>query len=405
MLAGFAADPRIARVLVEVVRNFVGEDSYDVHRAVANVVERMPSARLLPALDAVEVVHGAMIYADARHAIAQRTTEVAEPSLLERARDELGTDDDLDALFAQLEAAPGDLALRGVIADRLQAAGDPRGDFIALQLDGSPAALRKADELLAIHAESWTGPLPGIDPVHRRFARGFLVAAFVELQPPARSRPLERSLGRPEWATIEELGVGGFAADVASLVARMPLLRRFAGPRWAVEQIAAAGGGKSIRTVVVTDNYLPADPTMFPALEVLLWTETWSPLAKRLRRAKELGLRIVGQVGVSPEDLVRAVKAGRGLDLELRFSWGGPDRGLWIPGWQMRIAADRSIADFQYGGGRHALQDAGRCLQALVDAGIPRIVIHRPAPATRAAANAITGAKIEIRDERFDLLG
>ncbi|MBA2543699.1 MAG: hypothetical protein H0V17_28915 [Deltaproteobacteria bacterium] len=404
-LAGFSPDPRITRGLAEIGRTFYGFDESDVHDKIAKLITRLPSTRLLPSIDAIEAARPdhttRMIYSEARDAIEQLMTTAADPALIERARVELGSDDDLAALLAQHAANPGDLALRAVIADRLQAAGDPRGEFIALQLDGGPAALRRANQLLATHTAAWIGPLPGVAPELTRFERGFLVAAHVDLH----AAQLERSADRPEWSTIEELGVDGKTANVAALVARMPLLRRFSGPRWAVEQLVAAGAGKRLQAIVTTDGYLPPASESFPALAVLLWRETWSPMAKRMKLAKELGVRVVGQLQVSPDAIVSLLKATRTIGLELRVSWGANAIGLTIPSWQIRVAADRSHAELQSNGGRYALDDGGMLLEALADAGVPRLVVRSPSPRTRAAAEQITATKIEILEGRFDFLG
>ncbi len=103
---------------------------------------------------------------------------------------------DLDALLMAVYEAPDDDEVRRVYADALSAVRDPRGEFIALQLqihhverslagdpwDDPPAPpdlvkLRKvASALLNKHIDAWTAPLSGaLLKDDREFERGFLV--------------------------------------------------------------------------------------------------------------------------------------------------------------------------------------------------------------------------------------
>jgi uncharacterized protein (TIGR02996 family) len=63
-------------------------------------------------------------------------------------------------LLRQILATPDDLALRAVYADELQAAGDPRGEFIALDLANDPAHAGRRIVLLAKHAAQWWPEIP-----------------------------------------------------------------------------------------------------------------------------------------------------------------------------------------------------------------------------------------------------
>jgi uncharacterized protein (TIGR02996 family) len=106
----------------------------------------------------------------------------------------------VSALYDAVLQRPDDLQLRHVLADALQEAQDPRGEFIALQLarehTGERASLRER-ELLAECGERWLGRLAGL--VHQvRFERGFPhhVQLRRETELPAVVERLE------EWATI-----------------------------------------------------------------------------------------------------------------------------------------------------------------------------------------------------------
>src|SRR5438874_7243327 len=93
-----------------------------------------------------------------------------------------------DAAFLRaIRAAPDDDLPRLIYADYLDERGDPRGEFIRLQIerprlprsDPRRAELKaREDELLRRHREDWEGPLA--DVVSRAdFRRGFIDYVFV----------------------------------------------------------------------------------------------------------------------------------------------------------------------------------------------------------------------------------
>jgi uncharacterized protein (TIGR02996 family) len=77
-----------------------------------------------------------------------------------------------DELLRQIQANPDDLAIRGVYADELQAAGDPRGELVALELEATepenPAHRARHAALVARHAATWWTKLAR----HRIHTRG-----------------------------------------------------------------------------------------------------------------------------------------------------------------------------------------------------------------------------------------
>jgi uncharacterized protein (TIGR02996 family) len=109
------------------------------------------------------------------------------------------------ALFEAVRLHPADMRLRGVLADALIESGDPRGEFIALQLarhSSGERATPREGSLLAEHRDAWLGRLAGL--VHQpRFERGFLHAAQVR-----RETALPATVERfDEWATVGNLDV------------------------------------------------------------------------------------------------------------------------------------------------------------------------------------------------------
>lgn len=125
---------------------------------------------------------------------------------------------DVDALFAKVYAAPEEDALRALLADALVAAGDPRGEFISMQLLRGEAAPSKAEKKLeAEWRDAWLGRLA---PCFRKgvgFRRGFPSdGAYEKGGDPS----------WPEWATFEALDLmpaSGFITGGAPLLVKAPL--------------------------------------------------------------------------------------------------------------------------------------------------------------------------------------
>lgn len=106
---------------------------------------------------------------------------------------------DSAALLAAIHADPQDDAARHEYAAYLRAAGDPRGEFIGLQLTrkGSRPTRREAD-LLRRNYDAWAAPFAAIAP-EVEFRRGFPAGCKVAANGP------EPRIGDPRWATIERL--------------------------------------------------------------------------------------------------------------------------------------------------------------------------------------------------------
>ena len=104
-------------------------------------------------------------------------------------------------LLAQIYAAPADDHPREVYADWLQERGDPRGDFIALQLArlrGEPIDEAREKQLLAKHAVAWLGPLAAkLTKASVVFERGFVATGSIKDKAAIDDEPA--------WATVREL--------------------------------------------------------------------------------------------------------------------------------------------------------------------------------------------------------
>ncbi len=122
---------------------------------------------------------------------------------------------DIARLWDEVVASPNDDGPRAVLADLLQAAGDPRGELISLQLLSAEdaAATDRQDriqQLLRGHLADWLGPLRDV-AVAARFDRGFLGALELEARWPADSRRWERPLANRTLLTVTELPQPGWS--------------------------------------------------------------------------------------------------------------------------------------------------------------------------------------------------
>ncbi|MFO0597081.1 MAG: TIGR02996 domain-containing protein [Myxococcaceae bacterium] len=109
---------------------------------------------------------------------------------------------ELEPLFAAVFERPADDGPRHVLADALQEAGDPRGEFISLQLQArrNERSERRMQKLLDRHRETFLrGLKPLVMPGDQVWRRGFLESATVLLD------GLQVDL--PDLATLRSLEV------------------------------------------------------------------------------------------------------------------------------------------------------------------------------------------------------
>jgi uncharacterized protein (TIGR02996 family) len=113
--------------------------------------------------------------------------------------------------LADIYKAPDDDAERQVFADWLSERGDPRGEFITIQLAKkagrtTDAMDKREASLLKKHAKAWLGPLDRVTHKRwRRFEGGFL--ADVVLTIDGFVKTTSEELLDPAWATVHSLGV------------------------------------------------------------------------------------------------------------------------------------------------------------------------------------------------------
>jgi uncharacterized protein (TIGR02996 family) len=112
-------------------------------------------------------------------------------------------EDPLEAVYA----APNDDARKQVLADVLLERGDPRGEFISLQL--SNTGTRRQQSLLAHHRDEWLGPLHDVLELKRDkplFQKGFLSALTVKAS--LKRSQFQLVADAPEWATVKRVRSG-----------------------------------------------------------------------------------------------------------------------------------------------------------------------------------------------------
>ncbi|MDX2010832.1 MAG: TIGR02996 domain-containing protein [Myxococcaceae bacterium] len=149
-----------------------------------------------------------------------------------------------EELLAHIFDHPGDVTARAVFADWLTERGDPRGEFIALQLAPTPTAAQQArlSALLARHGRAWAGALdPFLDKKDRVFTRGFLSGGTLVA---ATQQALANALDWREWSLLTSLRVPALNATVVALLGRLRVDTLFlAGAHAAVAIDEAFDGG------------------------------------------------------------------------------------------------------------------------------------------------------------------
>lgn len=129
----------------------------------------------------------------------------------------MNANDHIDAMYEAVLAAPHELDRRRVLADALLEAGDPRGEFITLQLETSARARKRAQKLLERHRRHFLGRLAGVVLEGTdEWRHGFVVAAHVRL--------MGDHVELKDWATIERLV--GFLTPCEPKELASPNLRR-----------------------------------------------------------------------------------------------------------------------------------------------------------------------------------
>ena len=358
MFAKFPPDPRILRGIAVAATRHRSDSSLRFHRAVADLFAETPVPELEKAIDTIIKSHDCAeiveIYDDALSAARAIKPSAPHPSVLDDAAKVLRAQADLDALWATHCTDPGDLAHRAVLADALQATGDPRGELIALQLapELDAAAKKRVAELLAAHADEWTGPIPMVSKSARKFERGFIV----KLSCRAVGNELVATFDRPEWVTVEDLFIDGANCPLARLIKRMPLLRRLATPHGELlAQLARTGNYPQIEALACERGWLPPSDR-FTGLRVMAGKWDDNAIADAHADAAIRGLHAIVHLGISPQSAQVVLSHLKRAPPEVRIAIGGSFVGFDTDGWRIRVVRDRGIAELAWGGGSSELK-------------------------------------------------
>lgn len=212
----------------------------------------------------------------------------------------------IDALYAAVFANPADDGPRHVLADALMEAGDPRGEFISLQLQPrrTQRSERRMEKLLERHRAAFLrGLAPLVMPAPERWSRGFLSEASVVLE--------------------------GLHADVPDL-ATLERLEVFFSPAAPLE--LASVHMRSLREVTMAA--LSAVPVLFDAPR---------PLA-----VESVGLSGPGNLALWPEAMTALIGEARSLPrltkLTLSASRAQFDEARWL--WRMPVLPRLRVLEF-----------------------------------------------------------
>jgi uncharacterized protein (TIGR02996 family) len=232
--------------------------------------------------------------------------------------------DDVAGLLLEVISRPDDDAVHAVLADVLQAAGDPRGELIALQLlaaRGNRDRDVRIHELLARHAAEWLGTLCGVTRASR-FDRGFprqIELASAAGWPPEDAR-WTAALADPALATVDTLvpgTVGGGLYKRFAVSSAMRNLRAIEvydrASLEALEETPAA-----VRHATMTDISFDADAhdeDDDPDVATAEYLARWWDACERRTSITSLGLRLqhLSRLIASPWfDRVQALTLGVG---------------------------------------------------------------------------------------------
>lgn len=220
-------DPRIAHHVLQIAvqaRYSAGWDldsARSLYEPVLRLVGRMQDASLLPTLEDLIERPNAKTNA-VRTALTQLARETQQPLATAAAGqpnppvwlDAIATwlpsrrTSDAVELLLRIQADPEDRELRPIYADALLSEGDPRGTFIALQLQGDDQSLAEADKLLRKHKADWLGPVLSRVLCKVEFTEGFLTAAALEGNASASRDEWEQAALDPRLVTLTHLDQG-----------------------------------------------------------------------------------------------------------------------------------------------------------------------------------------------------
>ncbi len=304
LLAGFPSDPRIFQALHQLTERFPGiRWAGDFQRALRRHARAVSKGSPLEAE-----------LSEALQALARAVREARLASIDAPARAAPGVESAAEVLAA-VRADPGNEALRLVAADRLGELGDPRGEFITLQLQRqrgaqTPAGLERERFLRQKHGAQWLGALAAhVVKSEAEFELGFparVTTLANRIYKAREAAPLD------EWATVREVRFGAVS---------------YFGP--SMRHLALASGVETfgLRCLLELDPLPPLEVIDVYATGAVCqgapreWT--WLELLPRLVRLKELEVVAFDRQQI-PERVVEALAARLPPTLERLGVYGLP---------------------------------------------------------------------------------
>jgi uncharacterized protein (TIGR02996 family) len=234
-LRSHAPDPRIARVLADVIVNDAANDlgmPEHLYDAALKLLTACRDSRQAPVLERAlarpqtKTVHVREWFENRLPKVIAALRKSGPAPELVQAKHEPAEG---STLLAAIHEHPGDDAMRLVYADWLEGQGDPRGELISLQVreargEASPEQSKRARESLREHEDEWLGDLRPIF-VNAVFTRGFLSAASLSQSWAVKEDAWSRLQTDPRLATLEELRPGKCSAEIYLGFLRSPACR------------------------------------------------------------------------------------------------------------------------------------------------------------------------------------
>jgi uncharacterized protein (TIGR02996 family) len=242
-------DPRIAAALAQILIDMTYAHTYStvmelVYGTAVRLLAESEDSRQVVVLERALAAPRART-ADAREWLAKRLPKAIEKlrasGPVAAAKPAPRRSGDPQKLLEAIFANPDDDEVRLVYADALQEANDPRGEFIALQVQqargtGSEAIAKRIAALLREHAAAWLGELAPVF-VNPRFERGFLCRGELARNSAATAEVWKRAPNDPLVATLRELHQGN--SNIANYLAFVsaPAVRWLKGVDVANEEV------------------------------------------------------------------------------------------------------------------------------------------------------------------------
>jgi len=309
----------------------------------------------------------------------------------------------VDALWQALRERPRDLEVRAVLADALQAAGDPRGEYIALALaiaagTADAAAKKRAAQLLSAHIDTWSAGIPGALRSSRQFERGFLTSVACKTDVAG----LRDSLADPVWWTVEDVLIqcdqrrdrDGLDEVIVKLLETAPALDTFIERWWGFDGMAKVTGSfPRVRSLGISSGIDQVQLAAFPSLALF---GTYGHVRHALEHMGGVPVLLVFDHRPLADSLAAYDKTPSVPELRLTQ---GRELDMEHHGWLVRVRKGERRAMLSWGVGKYEAGWLASSVEALVASGRREIAVAPPTvgrPVFDADAAKIKNAKLEL---------